>query len=384
MSLFSSFSYWLRALLWPLGLLLALPVSCARARASDTVSPLWESAPEVTEEPVVFICRNEGEQPRGTLLFEPLRLLRAYSSDHRCEYPVSDFTIHGREIIYTGSASLPMLSESELILDEKTPNSFEHYTDGKRYLLYLPNGGLSDYQICFDYETDDDWDGPVPGFKPESLPRFQQKTAQGDSICVVFLGDSISAGGDASGHVKKTPYTPPYTEQFAERIRVATGHEVFTHNLSKGGQSSPWAVAQAEAAAALKPDLLVIAFGMNDASWSGIPVEDYAENIRSAMDTVRKSNPETEFILVSPMTPNPSWSRFRPDLRAAYHEALLGMEDTGVVVCDVRSPWLYLSGRKDFLSLSGNGLNHPNDYGHRLYADVLTVSVLGPSAWLRP
>jgi lysophospholipase L1-like esterase len=384
MSLFSPFSSWFRALSWPLGLLLALPASYARAGAGDTGSPLWESAPVVTEEPVVFIRRNEGMQPRGTLLFEPLRLLRAYSSDHRFEYPVSDFVIQGREIAYTGSGSLPMLSESELILDEKTPNSFEHYTDGKRYLLYLPNGGLSHYQICFDYETDDDWDGPVPDFKPESLPRFQQKIAQGDPVCVVFLGDSISAGGDASGHVKKPPYTPPYTEQFAERLRAASGHEVSTHNLSKGGQSSPWAVSQAESAAAFEPDLLVIAFGMNDASWSGIPVEDYAENIRSAMDTVRKNSPKTEFILVSPMTPNPSWSRFRADLRAAYHEKLLAMSGPGVVVCDVRSPWLYLTGRKNFLSLSGNGLNHPNDYGHRLYADVLSESVLGPSAWKRP
>lgn len=27
--------------------------------------------------------------------------------------------------------------------------------------------------------------------------------------------------------------------------------------------------------------------------------------------------------------------------------------------------------RKRYLDLSGNGLNHPNDFGHRLYAQVL-------------
>ncbi|RRJ97388.1 hypothetical protein Ga0100231_002250 [Opitutaceae bacterium TAV4] len=32
--------------------------------------------------------------------------------------------------------------------------------------------------------------------------------------------------------------------------------------------------------------------------------------------------------------------------------------------------------RKGFLSVTGNGVNHPNDYGHRLYADVLTRDLL--------
>ena len=33
--------------------------------------------------------------------------------------------------------------------------------------------------------------------------------------------------------------------------------------------------------------------------------------------------------------------------------------------------WEKLLTRKNFADLSGNNVNHPNDFGHRLYAEVL-------------
>jgi len=35
------------------------------------------------------------------------------------------------------------------------------------------------------------------------------------------------------------------------------------------------------------------------------------------------------------------------------------------------SPWLELIKRKPFSDLIGNNINHPNDFGHRVYADVI-------------
>ena len=33
--------------------------------------------------------------------------------------------------------------------------------------------------------------------------------------------------------------------------------------------------------------------------------------------------------------------------------------------------WCRLLEKKDFYDLTGNGVNHPNDYGHRVYNAVL-------------
>jgi hypothetical protein len=31
--------------------------------------------------------------------------------------------------------------------------------------------------------------------------------------------------------------------------------------------------------------------------------------------------------------------------------------------------------KKSFMDITGNGVNHPNDYGHRLYAMVLAATL---------
>ncbi|MCX5670521.1 MAG: hypothetical protein NTU94_04270 [Planctomycetota bacterium] len=40
-------------------------------------------------------------------------------------------------------------------------------------------------------------------------------------------------------------------------------------------------------------------------------------------------------------------------------------------MADVTSPWLELLKRKPFSDLSGNNINHPNNFGHRVYAEVI-------------
>ena len=46
-------------------------------------------------------------------------------------------------------------------------------------------------------------------------------------------------------------------------------------------------------------------------------------------------------------------------------------------VDDVQKVWKKFLERKDFYDLSGNGVNHPNDYGHRIYASVLLHLLAG-------
>ena len=47
-----------------------------------------------------------------------------------------------------------------------------------------------------------------------------------------------------------------------------------------------------------------------------------------------------------------------------------------IVFADVCSVWSFVLKRKGFFALTGNGVNHPNDFGHSLYAKTI-LSVLG-------
>jgi hypothetical protein len=55
----------------------------------------------------------------------------------------------------------------------------------------------------------------------------------------------------------------------------------------------------------------------------------------------------------------------------AQRYALLAMATPGVAVADVTTPWLKLLETKAFADVSGNNVNHPNDFGHRLYAHTI-------------
>jgi hypothetical protein len=49
-------------------------------------------------------------------------------------------------------------------------------------------------------------------------------------------------------------------------------------------------------------------------------------------------------------------------------------------MANVTATWTAILTRKNDLDLSGNGLNHPNDFGHRIYADVILAVIGGADA----
>lgn len=141
-------------------------------------------------------------------------------------------------------------------------------------------------------------------------------------------------------------------------------------NLAVSGMNAPWGITQLPAAIAAAPDLFLIAFGMNDAS-NRCPTAEYLENTRQMAAAMRAARPACDVIAVATMTANPDWECYAPELYPAYRDELLTLRAPGLAVADVTSAWSWVVGRKKFLDLAGNGVNHPNDFGHRLYADVV-------------
>ena len=52
------------------------------------------------------------------------------------------------------------------------------------------------------------------------------------------------------------------------------------------------------------------------------------------------------------------------------------MTGPGVALADVTAVWELLLTHKHDLDLTGNGLNHPNDFGHRVYAQMILRAIL--------
>ena len=142
-------------------------------------------------------------------------------------------------------------------------------------------------------------------------------------------------------------------------------------NFAVGGTDTAWGLASIEKVIATAPDLVILAFGMNDAA--GRPAKDYQANIRSMIDTVRNEHPGAEVILVATMLGNKDWTTLHHELFPQYRDALAELCGPGIVLADMTSLWEELLKYKKDWDLTGNGVNHPNDFGHRLYAQVLTA-----------
>ena len=95
------------------------------------------------------------------------------------------------------------------------------------------------------------------------------------------------------------------------------------------------------------------------------------------MDQVRKENPAAEFILFSSKVSHNQYGGY--DRISDYKEALaeIAKEDAHSVYLDIQGVHTWLLERKNYESITGNNINHPNDYIHRIYAKM-ALEVLLP------
>jgi lysophospholipase L1-like esterase len=202
-----------------------------------------------------------------------------------------------------------------------------------------------------------------------TLPRLAARLTRREAVTVCLTGDSISEGYDVSGFHRVPPYQPAFGQLVAAALEQHYSARVQLHNLAAAGWTAADAVWDAPRIAAPAPDLVIVAFGMNDASYAD--AGEFAGNVSSLMRRVREDVPGVEFMLVSSMLPTPECHWVVPERFAEYRTALAAMTGEGVDLADVTGLWTAIVGRKNPHDLSGNGSNHPNDFGHRLYAQVI-------------
>jgi len=285
-----------------------------------------------------------------------------------------DFRVEGRWLRLPAGSRIPSRTVAELHPPAGSPNSIAASRDGKSHLYFGEGHFWHDQQCAASYRHRGDTSLPVPAAAKRNLPRVSARLARREPIRIVALGDSITAGGNASGRTGVAPWMPAWPELVAWALADRTKSPVDLVNLAVGGMSSPWGLERAPACAEASPDLMWIAFGMNDASGRR-PAFEFADTVLKTVDAVRAKVPTCEFVLVAGMTGNSEWVHSAPELYDAYRDALTRRVADGVALADVTTVWKAVAARKTWLDLTGNGVNHPNDFGHRLYASTLLATL---------
>ncbi len=348
--------------------------------SEQQLQPFWRST-TMYGESVLFLRGEGGTLPRARLLFTPTRVLSVCNSAGDVQY--TEGTDYRWE---PGSNELVLPEGSRIVCkspqDLRRPAGSQPYRlthrDGNGEILFGGGHEYHDMQTVVTYEHGaDQWPGSHPTYVGDQLPRTMKRLMSREPLTIALLGDSISTGCNASGWADTAPWQPPYQDLLVSHVKSVFGGEVILKNLSVGGRDTAWGLTVISDVAAAEPDLVILAFGMNDSA--GRPAAEYRANTLGMIEGIRKARPDTEFVLLATMLGNRDWTVLHQELFPQYRDALAGLCGNGIVLADMTSMWAELLRHKQDWDMTGNGVNHPNDFGHRVYAQVLSALLIPAS-----
>lgn len=361
------------ACLAPMGLLF----TARQASAEETISyaleeiltPVWEG--EISyQESVLPVYNTDGTIDPIPLLYPIEEIVEVKNASLSVTYKEGvDYTLSNGEFVVLGNGSIPVLPHRVF---HPMSNDLNIKDADGGYLCFHEGDWFHSRQIVVTYRHKAGYTGYIPEGKRERLPNTLNKLGAKEDLDLLVFGDSISVGGNASGFLNVAPFMPTYPELFAQGLEKEYGVKVNIRNFSVGGQDSTWGAREIENV--LKEvdnvDLAIVAFGMNDAT---LDDATYLANVTRISDTIRSQYNHAETLLVASMLPNPKAVGFWGN-QVNFYEVLEAYEKTapkGVAVVNMTKTHEGLLQRKRYEDMTGNNVNHTNDYLSRVYAQTL-------------
>ncbi len=341
---------------------------------TDATTPFWRSG-RLDRESLFFIEPAPGLPATCSLLLPPSGLVLLESTTGEMPYLESvDYVLDSATglLTRTPESRIPMTTIAELHPSIDPDGSGFLYVRGdpSTFLMVGGAGLFHRRQATASYSFDTkQWTGYTAPFAGADVPRTLDRLRRREPLIVCLVGDSISEGYDCSSVIGVPPYQRPYGDLVAAGLEDTYQSSVTLHNLAIAGWTSDDGLGAISAVAAEQPHLVIVAFGMNDAGYAA--PRDYAANIRAIVQGIGQEATRAEFILISSMLPNPEWHYPQMERFVGYRQALLGLCGAGVILADLTTLWADVMVRKTPYDLTGNGINHPNDFGHRLYAQTI-------------
>jgi lysophospholipase L1-like esterase len=206
------------------------------------------------------------------------------------------------------------------------------------------------------------------------MPRTLSRLQQDRHLSLTLFGDSISVGANASSLSGAPPYLPTWGELVKLKLEDHYQAKITYKNPSEGGRDTTWGLAEVEQrVAAHNPDLVILAFGMNDGT-AGLEANAFRANLTNMMEIIARHNQSAEFLLVAPMLANPE--SFFDWRQREYGAAIRSLEQVGAATVDMGILHDALLKRKRYVDLTGNNINHPNDFLSRCYAMTVLSTLI--------
>lgn len=359
----------------------ASELTCSKYQLKKYTQPYWKSQ-IVYNETVMFVADAQGNVPEKKLAFPIAKVLEVRDSTLGTQYAEgTDYAVTGEgSLRLTGGSRIPVTVFADYYVEQDKGAGALSKSQPGRYLDY----GEGDYfyrkQVCVTYIRTEEYQGPAPVFRAEGLPATLAKLKNRENLKIVFYGDSITTGCNASGNYDALPNMPRFDQMTVSRLKDWYGYDgtdISLVNTAMGGWLSENGKGELQTRVLdHNPDLVVLGFGMNDGTWN-ISEDVFGANIDFMVRKLKAANPACEVLLLSTMLPNPDattaangdFFKKQKDYLPVLRQIADGYE--GVEVADVTSLHEQLLLRKDYCDMTGNNVNHPSDFLVRVYAQVI-------------
>lgn len=337
------------------------------------LEPIWSSRVAWRESFALLQAKDDGPL-LGRLAFSAAEIMTVKGANGEKVYQQGrDFRLaeDGLTLVFDKAAAAPFFKASDLFPPAGSPRSYAHRAGNpKQNVLYTSGRWFHDRQFEITYRRKPgEWPGHVPSLSEKSLPKTLARLRAGKPLTLSISGDSISAGADASALAKAPPNMPPYPDLVAAQLEASYKAPVTLRNRAVGGWSITHGLTDLDKLLTDKPNLIVVAYGMNDVGrrdpkW-------FTEQTAKLIARVQAADKEIEIILIAPMLGNAEWVHTPREVFPKYRDGLASLTGPGVALADLTAIWETLLKNKHDLDLIGNGLNHPCDFGHRVYAQTI-------------
>ncbi len=328
------------------------------------------------------LCIDDGKEISGLLQYAPVKILSVRNDTYTTEYVEgTDYTVSGNKIILSAGTNCPYLT-TENLKGKKIPKPYRAVNsltavaniDTDYYMwtdnIFFTEGSLiHGHQICVSYVYDiKDADTSVFADYGSAAPKFLAKLKAGEDVVISITGDSVTAGCSASSYFTRQPLMPQFPTLLSYALKEAYDVKASVKNYAVGGTTSNEAVSTKVADKLIKgkSDLVLIHFGINDSG--ALSAAQLKANVKKVVDATLESLPECEFLYIKCFPPNPELyydSKFKSYWKAV--DELCAEYDCFYSI-DLYTPGMKMLETKKYLDITGNGINHPNDFIVRFYA----------------
>lgn len=348
---------------------------------TDAYKPFWKEK-LMRDESVVMVLGDDG-RITGKLLFAPTKIISVTDWTKTKTYADTEYTVEGNTIIATASSTMPYFTEDNLeaknLDDSRLAGlSFEPYNakaTGEK-IVFTETASIMKMQTLVTYEYEGEWTAKQTA-QPEAVEYSINKLKTEGTMNLVLYGDSIAAGCHSSYGFGIKSGQVPFGMGVKAELESQFGGTVNFTNLSVGG----WLATQQgrdefdNKFKNVVPDMLIIAFGMNDGSYR-VDADLFQQATEYIVDNVRAINPNCDIVLVSTIMANPMSPQDAS--QAAYLPVLQELADlyTATAVVDMTTCSKEILKVKKGVDVFANNINHPSDWWQRLYVtNIMSVIV---------